>query len=227
MVDLKQMNIQIKGIKDGLLVTLGEGDWGNLREELIRYIGEKENFFKGAKVALEVGNHPLHTEEIDDIRSILRGKDISLWAILSNSSVTEQTAKNLGLATSLAQIRPDRTIKPIDTELAGEGAIFVQRTMRSGFRVSFAGHVIVLGDVNPGAEIIAKGSVIIWGRLRGVVHAGAEGDETAVVCALDLNPTQLRIASQVAVTPGRKGKPQPEIASVQGGRVVAEYWDHK
>jgi septum site-determining protein MinC len=221
------MNIQIKGIKDGLLVTLGEGEWGDLREELIRYIGEKENFFKGAKVALEVGNHPLHSEEVSDIRSILQGKEIHLWAILSNSSVTEQTTKKLGLATSLAQIKPDRNIKPIDTELAGESAIFVKRTMRSGYRVSFAGHVIVLGDVNPGAEIIAKGSVIIWGHLRGVVHAGAEGDENAVVCALDLNPTQLRIASQVAVTPTRKGKSHPEVASVQGGRVIAEFWDQK
>jgi septum site-determining protein MinC len=221
------MNIQIKGIKDGLLVTLGEGNWPDLREDLLRYIDEKENFFKGAKVALEVGNHPLHSEELNNIRTILKEKGISLWAILSNSSVTEQASKKIGLATSLAQVRTERNIKPIDTDLAGESAILVKRTMRSGFRVSFAGHIIVLGDVNPGAEIVAKGSVIIWGRLRGVVHAGAEGDENAFVCALDLNPTQLRIASRVAVTPTRKGKTQPEIASVQDGQVVAELWDQK
>jgi septum site-determining protein MinC len=63
------------------------------------------------------------------------------------------------------------------------------------------GRLPSLGDVNPGAEIIAGGSVVVWGRLRGLVHAGAMGDDTAVICALDLNPTQLRIADQIAIPP--------------------------
>jgi septum site-determining protein MinC len=81
--------------------------------------------------------------------------------------------------------------------------------------------------VNPGAEIVAGGSVVVWGRLRGVVHAGANGNESATVCALDMNPTQLRIASFISVTPLRKGKPQPEIARVKDGQVVAEPWNQK
>ncbi len=85
----------------------------------------------------------------------------------------------------------------------------------------------MIGDVNPGAEIIARGDVVVWGRLRGMVHAGAEGDESAVVCALDLSPTQLRIAGQIAVTPKRRGKPQPEMARISNGQVVAEPWDPK
>ena len=105
----------------------------------------------------------------------------------------------MGLATRISTPAPERTIRPLDTNLAGENAIFVQRTLRSGFKVSHHGHVIVLGDVNPGAEVIAGGSVIVWGRLRGVVHAGADGDENAVVCALEMMPTQLRIAGLVSV----------------------------
>ena len=81
------------------------------------------------------------------------------------------------------------------------------------------------GDVNPGAEIIAGGSVIVWGRLRGMVHAGAGGDEKAIVCALDLAPTQLRIAGYISVSPqDKRRKPLPEIASVRQGRIVAEAW---
>jgi septum site-determining protein MinC len=57
-----------------------------------------------------------------------------------------------------------------------------------------------------------------------VVHAGAEGDEEAVVCALDLSPTQLRIAGQIALAPKRRGKPQPEMARLKNGQVVAEPW---
>ncbi|MBU4224603.1 MAG: septum site-determining protein MinC, partial [Chloroflexi bacterium] len=81
-----------------------------------------------------------------------------------------------------------------------------------------------MGDVNPGAEIVASGSILVWGRLRGVVHAGAQGDVNAVVCALELTPTQLRIAGEIAVSPKRKGKVQPEIARLKDGILVAEPW---
>jgi septum site-determining protein MinC len=81
-----------------------------------------------------------------------------------------------------------------------------------------------LGDVNPGAEIVASGCVVVWGRLRGTVHAGAEGDETAVICALDLSPMQLRIASHVATAPQDNDKPQPEVASIKDDQIIAEPW---
>jgi septum site-determining protein MinC len=103
----------------------------------------------------------------------------------------------------------------------------VQKTLRSGFSVSYAGHVVVIGDVNPGAEIIATGSVVVWGWLRGVVHAGAEGNEKAVVCALRLEPTQLRIATLIATTPKHKGKPMPEMAYIKNGQVIAEQLKEK
>jgi septum site-determining protein MinC len=111
--------------------------------------------------------------------------------------------------------------------LSGEGAVLVRRTLRSGYSLQHKGHVIVIGDANPGSEIIAAGDIVVWGRLLGVVHAGAEGDEGAVVCALDLSPTQLRIAGQISIPPKRRGKPQPEMARIENGKVVAELWNPK
>ncbi len=90
-------------------------------------------------------------------------------------AVTEQTAQVLGMATRISAPRPERAIRPLDTNLEGESAIFVQRTLRSGFKVSHHGHVIVVGDVNPGAEVIAGGSIVIWGRLRGSFTQGQRG----------------------------------------------------
>ncbi len=79
--------------------------------------------------------------------------------------------------------------------------------------------------IPPCEPIIAGGSVIVWGRLRGLVHAGAGGDETAIVCALDLAPTQLRIAGYISVSPpDKRRKPLPEMASIRQGRIVAEAW---
>jgi septum site-determining protein MinC len=104
-------------------------------------------------------------------------------------------------------------------------AVFLQRTLRSGQSVRHPGHVVVLGDVNPGAEIVAGGHVLVWGRLRGVVHAGAAGDASATVAALDLAPTQLRIAGQIAVSPQRRGAVRPEVALIRDGQLVAEPWE--
>lgn len=225
--------MQIKGIKDGLLVTLGEGDWAELEASLLAHVEEKANFFQGARVAIDVGNHILKAAELGHLRDRLSSKGISLWAVISNSPVTEQTAQVLGLATRISAPRPERQIRTMDTNLPGESAILVNRTLRSGFKVSHHGHVIVLGDVNPGAEVIAGGSVIIWGRLRGVVHAGAEGDANAVICALEFTPTQLRIASQVLPTAPPKVKPrwgakiEPEMACIQNGAVAVVPWNPK
>ncbi|TEU14092.1 MAG: septum site-determining protein MinC [Anaerolineales bacterium] len=110
-----------------------------------------------------------------------------------------------------------------DTDLG----VLVRRTLRSGQVVQHPGHVVVIGDVNPGAEIIAGGDVVVWGKLRGIVHAGATGDDGAVVCALSLAPLQLRIGNHIARAPeGREGLPErPEMASVQDGEIVAEPWE--
>jgi septum site-determining protein MinC len=101
----------------------------------------------------------------------------------------------------------------------------IRRTLRSGRTVHSIGHVVVFGDVNPGAEIIATGDVIIWGRLRGNVHAGAEGDEDAIVCALEMTPTQLRIAGYIVTSPAEKShEPRPEVALVRDGQIIVETW---
>ncbi len=220
--------IQIKGIRDGLLITLGEGSWPEVRDALLDHIQQQAQFLQGARLALDVGNHILRAAELGQLRDTLSGSGLSLWAVLSNSPTTEQTAQAFGLATRISKPRPERAIQPTETRLhGGEAAVLVRRTLRSGFSIQHAGHVVVIGDVNPGAEIIAGGNVIVWGHLRGVVHAGAEGNEQAVVCALDLSPTQLRIAGQIAISPQPRGKSQPEMASIKDGQVVAEPWKPK
>jgi septum site-determining protein MinC len=82
-----------------------------------------------------------------------------------------------------------------------------------------------MGDVNPGAEVIAEGSVIVWGRVRGVIHAGAKGNRNAVICALDLSASQLRIANEISALLKPQKNPRPEVASInKEGRLQAELW---
>ena len=214
--------VQIKGIRDGLLVSLGDAGWPVVQHALLERIEQQPAFFQGARLALDVGNQVLKTVDLAQLRDQLSERGIMLWAVISNSPMTEKTAQILGLATRISKPRPQEA--PAPKGIDDETALWVNKTLRSGTRVEFAGHVVVLGDVNSGAEVIAGGSVIVWGRVRGVVHAGAQGNRGAVVCALDLSPTQLRIAGEIAVAPERRSKPQPEIVRITNGQVQAETW---
>jgi septum site-determining protein MinC len=217
--------LAIKGIRDGLLITVPAGDWTEVLPNLLETIQQQEDFFRGARLALQIEDRELSAAELGHLRDMLAEEEITLWAILTTSDTTKIAAADLGLAQELSQKSgAEEEGLPLESRLQGEEAVLVERTLRSGHNIRYAGHVIILGDVNPGAEIISGGHVIVWGRLRGTVHAGAGGDESATVCALDLSPTQLRIAGQIAVSPSSRSKTMPEIAFIRDGQLVAEPW---
>jgi septum site-determining protein MinC len=215
--------IQIKGIRDGLLITLAGAAWPDLVAAFIDNIENRSAFFRGGRVTLDVGSQELRVAELSALRDQLSERGVSLWAVLSESAVTERTAQNLGLATRIA--KPHLAEVPVVIDQLPEGtAKWVKGPLRSGGRIAYHGNVVVMGDVNSGAEIVAGGSIIVWGRLRGVVHAGAQGDGNAVVCALELAPTQLRIAGEIAISPKKQAKNQPEVVRLQDGNLTAEPW---
>lgn len=217
--------LQTKGIRDGLLITFGQAPWSNLVAALVNQIESQPSFFQGAHLSLDVGGHELRVADLSALRDQLSERGISLWAVLSESPLTEATAQNLGLATRISKPRSP-VAQPAAEEIPADAAKWVKGPLRSGAKVTHKGSIVILGDVNPGAEIVAGGSIIVWGRLRGVVHAGMDGDENVVVCALEMSPTQLRIADKIAVSPKKQGKIQPEVARLQAGQLVAEPWQH-
>ncbi len=217
--------IQIKGIRDGLLVSLDDAPWDEQRTALLAQVDAQPGFFEGARLALDVASQVLRVNELVELRDQLSERGISLWAVISESPTTEKTAQLLGLATRVSRPRPEENRQFSVEDLGEETALFLNRTLRSGTRIEFSGHVVVLGDVNPGAEIVAAGNVIIWGRLRGMVHAGAKGNRNAVICALDLSPTQLRIAEEVSAILKPREDPVPEMARINSdGKLQAEFW---
>ncbi|MHB8928146.1 MAG: septum site-determining protein MinC [Bacillota bacterium] len=105
-----------------------------------------------------------------------------------------------------------------------DDAMILRRTLRSGQVIHYPGHVTIIGDVNPGGEVIAGGDIIVLGVLRGIAHAGGGGNDQAVVAAFRLRPTQLRIGNHIARAPDEEtsGPEMPEIAKVRNGVVVIE-----
>jgi septum site-determining protein MinC len=102
-------------------------------------------------------------------------------------------------------------------------ALVVNKTLRSGQKVVYDGSVIVIGDVNPGAQVIAGEDIIILGACRGVAHAGANGNQAATITAAKILATQLRIAGLIARSPDELDKPAyMETAKIKNGAVVIE-----
>jgi septum site-determining protein MinC len=217
--------IQIKGLRDGLLVSLDDAPWAEQRVALLAQVDGQPAFFQGARLALDVASQVLHVNELVDLRDQLSERGIFLWAVISESPTTEKTAQLLGLATRISKPRPEEGRKFAVENLGEETALFLHRTLRSGTRIEFGGHIVILGDVNPGAEIVSEGNVMVWGHLRGMVHAGSKGNRNAVICALDLSPTHLRIADEVSAALNPQAHPRPEIVRInKDGKLQAELW---
>jgi septum site-determining protein MinC len=214
--------VQIKGIRDGLLATFVEAAWEDQCLALLAQIDERPAFFQGARLAMDVGSQVLKVNDLVDLRDRLSERNVALWAVIGESPTTEHTSQLLGLATRISKPRPEEQKHDVVTD---DTALFINKTLRSGKRIEYPGHVVVMGDVNAGAEIIADGNVIVWGRVRGMIHAGAKGNRSATICALDLSATQLRIASEVSATLKPQKDPKPEIASINSeGHLQAELW---
>lgn len=217
--------LQIKGLRDGLLVSLDDAPWDVQRAALISRVDAQPSFFQGARLALDVASQVLKVDDLVSLRDQLSERGISLWAVISESPTTEHTSQLLGLATRISRPRPEESRKFAVEDLGDETALFLDRTLRSGTRIEFGGHVVVLGDVNPGAEIVAEGNVIIWGRLRGMVHAGSKGNRRSVICALDFSPMQLRIADEASTAMSPQTQARPQIARInESGALQAENW---
>ncbi len=107
----------------------------------------------------------------------------------------------------------------------GRRTLTLHRTLRSGAVVRFDGDIVLFGDLNPGAQVIAAGNIIVLGNLKGLAHAGATGDEDAFILGFDLQPTQLRIARHIAIPPPRDVVQlglQPELARIRHGSIAIE-----
>ena len=236
--------IRVKGIREGILLGLDDhaAPFAEVLQQLRRELARKRAFLKGSRIVLDVGARSLQQLQLAEIQTMLTANELELWTVLAEPEVTRESARALGLATRLAGSNTDlqgnelgaagmsgETEAQLEPQAGREAnALLLLETIRSGQSVYFEGHVTIVGDVNPGAQVIAGGHVVVWGRLRGMVHAGALGNASAVICALQLAPTQLRIANHIAIAPDEaQAASFPEMASMRDGQIVADPWHVK
>ena len=222
--------VAIKGTKAGLVVTLADGPALDavvtVLEDRLR---EGAAFFKDARITLSVGHRSLSAADWRKLRELLAAHGVAIENTAATADSSRKAARDVGLslvspASSAQMTRPEPPDAPAIKD-ASEG-ILIKRTQRSGQSMRYPGHVVIVGDVHAGAEVVAGGDIVVWGTLAGTAHAGALGDATVGVYALQLAPTQLRIGGHKARPPERPAEESgPEMARVENGRIVVETWE--
>lgn len=215
----------LRGSRSGLLLTLEPGYvWAQVLDVLAASLAESPTFFQGALLSLDTRRRRLEPSEMKDLQALLAPYEMTFKEVGSDELHDPRT-----LPSGATRLPPAGDTTPTLAIRASDvtNTLFTRRTIRSGQRLRYESSVVILGDVNAGAEVIAGGDVVVWGTLRGTVHAGYPGNEEAIVCALALAPVQLRIGALASRPPEDGGVPpqMPEVASVKNGQIVVESWN--
>ena len=156
----------------------------------------------GGSVDIDCGEWLLTCSDLDLLQDRVNQGPRRLGRLISRIPQTVVSASALGLDAILRDPEATEENDATEPRQGDEGrALMHQGTLRAGDHLHSDRDILLHGDVNPGARISAVGDVLVWGRLRGVAHAGCEGATDARVVALQLRPLQLRIADAVARGP--------------------------
>jgi septum site-determining protein MinC len=226
----QQAKVVFKGVGQEVHVILDPlASFSELERELEEHLDRSGRFFAGAAVTLVVGPRQLRDDHLQKIRQILSVHSLTIGEIrasLADSVRPSHPPPSASRHTPAAAvpIATRRETPPQDGEVSRNNARLVKGPLRSGQRIYAEDNLVVFGDVNPGAELIAGGDIIVMGVLRGVAHAGMPDNIAAVIAALSLKPTQLRIGHFISRSPEFQEKHEtgPEIARVDTEQIVIE-----
>ncbi|MCH9054638.1 septum site-determining protein MinC [Parathermosynechococcus lividus] len=188
-------------------------EWVDLWPQIQIRLDSQEPLWAGMlAVECHCGQRLMDQSQIQQLAEALGEKRLQLVQVITERRQTAIAAATLGYSVQQGAPPVPPLIAATTDEEAAVSPLYLKTTLRSGMEICHGASVIVLGDVNAGASVIAAGDIIIWGRLRGVAHAGAKGNSRAWIMTLEMAATQLRIADFVARTPEPPSPPYPEVA---------------
>ena len=211
-------------IAEGVLININsEISPDELKESLQVHLQEAGDFYRGADLYLNLQGISFTAADFKNLVDFVSDSVGAETEVNFVSHTGEE--KNKGLDKRL--LKKERTRENDEVSFKDDTRL-VRGTLRSGQAVEHPHNVVILGDVNPGAEVRAGGDVLVFGKLMGLVHAGVRGDESSEIAALRLTPTQIRIASKISRPPDNEEgdfEPQPERAFIETGRIMVEKID--
>jgi len=205
--------INFKGVKDGLILQINEeASFEDIKVAIKTKAANGSGLIKNSDLIGVIGSKLSYKEKaiLEELLSkLLKINVLSLENFSYNDN--KHDIKN--------ELENNKKYsKTSDTK-------FIATTLRSGSEIVSDGHIVVLGDVNPGAILKAKGNVFVMGKLRGIAHAGVEGNDKAFIAANSLMPNQIRISDIISRAPDNASDVEritPERAFISDGRIIIE-----
>lgn len=188
--------------------------FADMKAELEQRLKKTNASLLGNRVSIDIGSKRLTERQFRELEDILHERGLHLKKLMNNHPPGDREVLDAMVS------RGDYEDEIADSE----DTVLICRNLRSGQKFFARGSLVILGDINPGAEVVAGGNILVMGALRGIAHAGAFGEEESVIAAYRLNPTQLRISNHITRPPdGEKVKStNPEMARIREGKVVIE-----
>ena len=218
-------NVTIKGKEEGLEIMLSEkATYPALREELLQKLKKNQAFFKDSETRVVIRGKELSTAQRKELKRVF-AMDFGIHDVLYGDEAdmlreVELTIESASKPKNETE-KEDTGVELVSNAYFDAQSVFINNTVRSGQRIECEGDVVVIGDVNPGAEIIAGGSIAVFGKLRGLAHAGCAGRKDVCVAAIYMYPKQLRLSGRVVTFPNDREDSQcAEIAELKDGKVV-------
>ncbi|WP_287129582.1 septum site-determining protein MinC [Candidatus Cyanaurora vandensis] len=205
-----EQQVTFKGSSEGLRLLLPPDlSWEEVMQQLQQRLDAGERLWSGGfRVILECQDRLTDAPQLEQVAQLLTSYQLTLGKVTTSR---RQTA----VAAAVAGLNVEQQTPAVPVLMPWAEPLYLQQTVRSGVLVKHPATVIILGDVNPGAEVHARGDIMVWGKLRGLAHAGSDGNDRALIFALHLAPMQLRIAEYLARAPEGAPSDRPEVAYVR------------
>lgn len=208
--------LRIKGFKNGIVIEFEEGDTQQAITLLEEKLNKNPGFFYGTEAVL------VFPEKIEIDEEIL----LKVYKVLESKQIRLRELRRIGKNSAATLANETQELKTTTEPNNPKNLLWLEKRLRSGDKITADGDLVLIGDVNPGAEVSAKGNILVWGSLLGIAHAGRDGDEKARIMALRLKATQLRIGRHISRAPDESLEPQgPEVARVGKDGIVIETWE--
>ena len=219
--------VELKGFRDGMrLIIDPEASMEQIEQAIVERMASLGDSLSGLTMNIDLGSRSLNDNELVRLKKLLNEDyGLEVKQIIGDSQDEPRSAETTQIAGVPALHSEERVYNQIAQ--LNEETRFIRHTLRSGqIERALEGNMVILGDVNPGAEVVAAGDIIVLGALRGVAHAGALGNTSSVIFALKLLPTQLRIGRFITRAPAEQQQHQrAEIARVLDDAIVVEDYD--
>ncbi len=206
--------VNIKGTKSGMIIVLDSKiPFDELKDAVKEKFSSSSGFFGQATVAIAFeGRKMTDSEKFELAEIISENSELKIVCISEDDPRQEE--------------RLEKALNERLQEMDSKSGRFYKGNLRNGQVVDFETSIIILGDVNAGAQVVSKGSIIVLGALHGNAFAGAGGRKNSFVAALEMNPTQIRICDTIARSPDKPVKhnknTEPQIAFCEDGNIYIE-----